>query len=242
MRWKSVYELCENDVRRLSYPNGDLRYGSEILLSLKSLGVEEVAVAADGGPFALGKGFRNVVFLVKARGEALAAKVRRDDWPFKEVWRETKVHRAANSVGVGPWLLGAERSVILMEFVDGVRLPDWVSVAAGDDLIAALKSLLYQCRALDVAGIDHGELGDPSKHVVVSRGGKVVIIDFGSARFTPRPKNVTAIASFISRGFLKERLLREGLVPEVDPLLLRRYKQTLSDTDFRAVLKAVGLE
>ncbi|MEN3047175.1 MAG: hypothetical protein ABDH63_00100 [Candidatus Caldarchaeales archaeon] len=241
MRWRALVQLGE-DVRSFSYPRGDFGYASRVEADLKALGVEEVAVSEEGKPLMLGKGFRNAVFLVRRGGEALAAKVRRDDWPHDDVWREASVHGAANAVGVGPRLRGSAGRVLLMEVVEGIRLVDWLPSASGEEVVGVLGSLFRQCRALDAAGIDHGELGDPSKHVVITRGSSVVIIDFGSARFTTRPKNVTSIAGFISKGLAREALLRAGLKPSVEPEVLRRYKRTLSEEDFLAVLGSIGLE
>lgn len=242
MKWKSLHDLDLPEVRALSYPNMDPRYSTQVLDELNSLGVEEIAFTDDGRPYFLGKGFRNVVLLVRVEEKPLAAKVRRDDWPHKEVWREVSVHKAANSLGIGPKLHGFARVVITMEVIEGARLPEWVGEASRDELISVMRSLMYQCRALDAACIDHGELGDPSKHVIVSKGGTVVIIDFGSARYSQRPKNFTSIASFLSRSGVKEAMQCAGLNPVVDVALLRRYKRTLSEEEFRAVLVSIGLE
>lgn len=241
MKWRALSKLSE-DARSLSYPRGNAGYASRVVADLTSLGVEEVAVSDEGRPLMLGKGFRNAVFLVRRGGEALAAKVRRDDWPHDDVWREASVHGAANAVGVGPRLRGSAGRVLLMEVVEGTKLADWLPAAGWEEVVAVLGSLLRQCRALDAAGIDHGELSDPSKHVVITRGSSVVIIDFGSARFALRPKNVTSIAGFIARGFARDALLRAGLNPSVEPEVLRRYKRTLSEEDFLAVLRSIGLE
>ncbi len=240
MEWVRVEDLSEELAAQLSYPRRISEYAEEVLRDVRSLGVRRFAVES-GQLLMLGKGFRNVVFLVETDGGRAALKVRRDDAPYTAVGREAVVHAAANRAGVGPLLLGSGERSLLMEVVTGTPLRKWLSEASGDDARTVIAKVLRQCRALDIAGIDHGELSRAHKHVLVTEGLGVMIIDFGAARFTPRPSNVTSFLRYLRSGEVMPLLAEKLGTFGIDVDLLRDYKRTLSDEAFLAILRSLGL-
>jgi len=240
VHWVRVEELSEGLVVQLSYPRRISEYAAEVLRDVYALGVGEFAVER-GQLVLLGKGFRNVVFLVETERGQAALKVRRDDAPSTSVGREATVHAAANRAGVGPLLLGSGEHSLLMGVVVGTPLHRWLPEASRDDVRAAVRKALMQCRALDLAGIDHGELARAHKHVLVTEGPEVKIIDFGAARFTPRPGNVASFLRYLLSREVKPLLVEKLGNLEIDLHLLREYKRTLSEEAFRAVLRSIGL-
>lgn len=191
-----------------------------------------------GGLSALGKGKSSVVLLCEVGGVEAAAKVRRVDAPVPDLRMEAAMLRAANSVGVGPRILGWGRTVIVMELVEGVPLEELLRARGLRGAADAAASALDGARALDAAGIDHGELHRPGHHVTV-RGREAVILDFGSASASRRPSNVTSLASAIARaaGSIRDPELRRAL---------RSYKESLArgesgEAEYREVLRALGL-
>ncbi len=240
MDWVGVEELSAELVVQLSYPRRISEYAAEVLKDVEALGVRRLAVES-GQLLMLGKGFRNVVFLVETGGGRAALKVRRDDAPSTEVGREAVVHAAANRAGVGPQLLGSGEHSLLMEVVAGTPLREWLPKASSDDARTVIAEALRQCRALDLAGIDHDELSRAHKHVLVTEGPKAMIIDFGSARFTPRPGNVTSFLQYLRSGEVMPLLAEKLGGLEIDVDLLREYRRTLSDEAFLAILRSLGL-
>ncbi len=240
MDWVRVEELSEVLVVQLSYPRRIPGYAAEVLKDVRALGVRRFAVER-GQLIQLGKGFRNVVFLVETERGQAALKVRRDDAPSTSVGREAVVQATANRVGVGPLLLGSGEHSLLMEVVTGTPLQRWLPTATREDARTAIGEALMQCRALDLVGIDHGELARAHKHVVVSEGLTVKVIDFSAARFTPRPGNVTSFLSYLRSGevmpVIAERL--GGL--EIDLQILKEYRRKLSEEAFLAILRSIGL-
>lgn len=226
---------------QLAYPSRDVEYASRVATSLSSLGVEELFLSQQGGLLLIGKGFRNIVLPCIANGEPAAAKIRRTDTPVKDTSKEAWMLGLANRLGIGPLLRGYAGPVILMELLDGEEITTWLT-GLGEGCIAEarreLRRLLEQCHALDAGGIDHGELSDATRHVVKTRRG-LVIIDFGSARLSTRPANLTSILSYLfhgaAAGIAKELL---GL-KEPGRSGLRRYKERRSYESFREVLGEV---
>jgi putative serine/threonine protein kinase len=238
--WVEVEELSGDLVLQLSYPRRIQEYADEVLRDVYALEVRKFAVDR-GQLLLLGKGFRNVVFLVETERGRAALKVRRDDAPSTSVGREAVVHAAANRAGVGPRLLGSGEHSLLMEVVVGTPLHRWLPEASGEEVRTTIGKALMQCRGLDLAGIDHGELTRAHKHVLVTEELEVKIIDFGAARFTPRPGNVTSFLRYLYSREVKPLLAEKLGDREVDLQLLREYKRTLSEEAFRAVLRSIGL-
>ncbi|MEM3040540.1 MAG: hypothetical protein QXG97_00765 [Nitrososphaerota archaeon] len=217
---------------RLSYPVPDQNYASTILQSLCELGVDAICLE----PF-MGKGFRNVVLAGIWRGELVATKIRRIDSVVKDTIREATIHRMANEVGVGPRLLGNCGPVILMELIEGEDLSSWLLKITDEEVEEArevISDLLSQCFSLDRAGIDHDELSDASKHVL-RRGRNVVILDFGSAKITLKPSNLTSIISYLFYGPVRRVVvdILDMEKPSIEDL--RQYKSNISLERFEEI-------
>ncbi|MEM1923324.1 MAG: RIO1 family regulatory kinase/ATPase [Nitrososphaerota archaeon] len=226
---------------QLSYPKPDQSYAESTLSCIEELGVEGVELAKEGRLRILGKGFRNIVVCGLMRRERVAIKVRRQDYGHKDAWREAYMLERANSLGIGPRLLGQKGQVIVMSLVEGTDLTSWLLTynPSREAAIKVLIEMATQCHRLDEAMIDHGELSDASKHVILSQN-HPTIIDFGSASFSTRPKNLTSIINYIYSAQLEMVRQRLGLA-KVGFELLRRYKEAFSSEDFLEILTEMGL-
>ena len=233
----------------LSYPSADPEIGRVVIEELKELGVSALVPkgrhAIDGVPI-LGKGHVGIVVAALLGGEEVAVKLRRSDADRVSMAAEGEYLRLANEVSVGPRLLGVSKNVVMMEFVEGRYLVDWVGGLGLEDagpLKGVLVNLMEQTRKLDEVGLDHGELSSARRHVIVS-GGVARIVDFESASISRRCSNVTSMAQylFLNRG------MAGGVggvipLPERDSLLtaLSAYRWWPGKASFRRVLAASGL-
>ena len=104
-------------------------------------------------------------------------------------------------------------------------------------------ALLNQCRKLDLIGLDHGQLSNLRKHVIVD-GDTPFIIDFESASQKRTVKNVTTAAQFLFVGSrVAPRIRRILSVKSSDEILeaLRRYKGDMSDENYVRLLATFGV-
>ena len=233
----------------LSWPSHDAETAEERLEELRGLGVEALSL---GGPHniqgapVLGKGHVGVVLKAYMDGGAVALKVLRSDADRGSMEGEAEMLRLANSVGVGPRLLGASDSCLVMELIEGDYIAPWVEGLEPDcsgELRRVLAALMGKARRLDAVGLDHGELGRIKRHVIVS-GGEPRVIDFESASTGRRPKNVTSVTQFLfiipRMAALVERHLdlpdREGLMEA-----LKVYRMSPSDEGFSRLMRVLGL-
>ena len=192
----------------------------------------------------LGKGCVGIVTIAYKDSENVALKIRRTDADRASMRREAKMLRKANVVSVGPRLLGVSKDFLMMQFVEGELLPNWLEGNVGRARMKrVLRDVLEQCWRLDVAGLDHGELSRAPKHVIVTAEDNAFIVDFESASVNRRPSNVTSICQFLfisefSRK-VAERLGHKDKKTMIDSL--RRYKKNVNRENFDNVLESCGL-
>lgn len=235
--------------RLLSWPSFDEAIAEERLRDLRLLGVDAILL---GGPHLvgsfriLGKGHVGIVVAAKMGEVRAALKVRRTDADRATLRDEAELLGLANSVRVGPELLGCTDDLLLMELIEGVYLGDWLeglTPSDGGPLRDVLGSLLGDARRLDEVGLDHGELVRVRRHIIVS-GGVPRIIDFESASTGRRAANVTTVVqSLFLNQATSAKLGRLMRLPEREGLLaaLRRYKAEMSDSGFGELLRLLGL-
>jgi putative serine/threonine protein kinase len=156
---------------------------------------------------------------------------------------EAKMLAKANSVQVGPKLIGVSKNFLLMQLVDGWLLPDWFAEHREKRFVQdVLGEVLEQCWRLDSVGLDHGELSKAPKHIIVSKKGKPFLVDFEAASTDRRPANVTSMCQFFftSHGAVAKTIGEIlGEVNRIDVIdALRLYKNERKRENFESVLRA----
>ncbi len=193
----------------------------------------------------LGKGCVGIVVKAYRGDEAIALKIRRVDADRATMLHEAEMIKIANSINVGPRLLGVSKNFLLMQFVEGLLLPEWLEKRLSKTrLKMVLRDVLEQCWRLDNAGLDHGELSHAPKHIIIHSQGKPFIVDFETASINRRPSNVTSIAQFlfISGTVAKKIALKIGeRDKEAVIKALRRYKVDGSRQNFESLLSVFSL-
>jgi len=193
----------------------------------------------------LGKGCVGVVVKAYRNSQLVALKIRRVDADRAMMQHEAEMLKAANSVGVGPRLLDVSKNFLVMEFVDGCLLPEWLEKCRSKKrLKAVLRDILEQCWRLDRAGLDHGELSHAPKHIIVDSQNKPVIVDFETASQNRKPSNVTSIAQFLFiSGVVAQKIAQKIGEKDREAVIeaLRRYKADGSRQNFEALLVVCGL-
>ncbi len=233
----------------LGYPRATKKQLALRVAELQKLGVSGVSFDGSmtiGTINVLGKGYAGIVILAKRGTKQVALKIRRTDSPRKTMEQETILLQAANKVGVGPILLHSSKNFIVMEYLDGKKIFDWVIDLKGKGSASKLKSVikkvLSDCYRLDTAGLDHGELSNITKHVIV--GKSIKMIDFESSSLERRVSNVTSAtqAIFIGSGLAKivQKIYKVPPRPKIINVL-REYKKHRTQQSFDNVLKILKL-
>jgi len=159
----------------LGYPKATKRQLDSRVAELKKLGISQISFQGKtrlGTLNVLGKGYVGVVVLAKKRNRLVALKIRRLDSQRDGMKNEAKLLKQANKVGIGPVLFDSSKNFLVMEFLDGEKIGDWINSLSGKGSVGKLKSVirktLEDCYSLDQIGFDHGELSSIVKHAIGS--------------------------------------------------------------------------
>jgi putative serine/threonine protein kinase len=194
----------------------------------------------------LGKGCVGIVAKAYWKNKAVAMKIRRIDADRSMMRHEAEMLRKANSVQVGPQFLAVSRDFLLMQFVDGSLLPEWLEKRRRKmRLRKVLRDILEQCCRLDNAHVDHGELSHAPKHIIVDEKEMPFIVDFETASTNRRSSNTTSICQFLFLNSETARKIAEQLGQNDKKAIieaLRQYKRKMSRENFEKILKVCGLQ
>jgi putative serine/threonine protein kinase len=232
----------------ICYPRPSKAELQKRLKELRKLGVKALKFIGEKQAFnipVLGKGCVGIVVIAYIDGEKAALKVRRVDADRSGMQREAEMLEKANSMGVGPRLLGVSKNFLLMQFIDGDLVPKWLEKRKGKgEVRKVLRDVLEQCWRLDEAGLDHGELSHAPKHIILDQKDAPCIVDFETASVDRKLSNVTSICQFlfISGAVADEVAVKLGGKDEKAIIdALRKYKNDRTRENFGNVLQACGL-
>ena len=230
----------------LTYPKLSLRTAKQRVRQLEKLGVESLTFqgrAKIGRLGLLGIGTVGIAVRCTAGGKDYALKIRRTDANRPSLEEEYKLTTFANRLGVGAPVQGHTKDFLVMKLLEYVEFSDWLRQLKGEGTRSRAREMVHeilnQCRTLDIMGLDHGQLSNLRKHVVVAEG-RPWIIDFESASRSRRPSNVTSAAQHLLVGGRVSPLLRRLLgLRGTGPLLeiLKEYKTTLDDFHYARLLE-----
>lgn len=216
---------------------------------LKRLGVKTIEFSGEKEAFGipiLGKGCVSIVVVAYHNGEKVALKIRRIDADRESMIEEAEKLKMANSVDVGPKFLAVSRNLLLMQFVEGELLPNWLEKRVRKETVkAVLRGVLEQCWLLDKIGLDHGELSHAPKHIIVNSTYTPCIVDFETASLNRRPSNVTSACQFLFiSGQTAQKIAKK--IGEVDKRAvieaLREYKRDRTRANFERILEACNFK
>ncbi len=179
----------------------------------------------------LAKGHRSTVYTAKYKGKIVAVKERRKDIDVSQhILNEGKILKILNRHRIGPRLYYYDKDKLVMEYVNGYRILDWIEKNKDKAKIRkVIIELLKQCRIMDKLRIEKMEMHKPVKHIII--GKKITLIDFERARKRKLPRNVTQLCQFFFRIKVMKR--------DID--VLKRYKSNQTDKNFISLKKLLLL-
>lgn len=232
----------------LCYPRFDSEELEKRLEELKRLGVTALEFTGEkkvADLTVLGKGCVGIVVKAYADKGIVALKIRRVDAGRSGMQHEAEMLERANAVNVGPKLLNVTENFLLMEFIEGQLVPEWLERKTRQTVIRrVLRDLLEQCWRLDEAGVDHGELSRAPKHIIVDADDNPRILDFETASVTRRVSNVTSICQFLFIGSQTAKTITRkfGKVDTEELVkVLRGYKERRTRENFSMILSVCKL-
>jgi len=236
----------------ICYPRCETGEFDRRLAEMHELGVK--ALCFEGGKTVnsvrvLGKGCVGIVVVAQTETSRVALKIRRTDADRTGMKREAEMLGIANRVDVGPMLLAFSENLLMMEFVDGLLIPRWIEALEDKEdaklrVRGVLKEVLEQCWRLDELGLDHGELSQASKHIIIDGEGNACILDFETASNMRKVANVTSASHYLFMRGKTADLIRDKIGRMNEERLLaslRTYKKNRTRGNFEAILTACGV-
>jgi putative serine/threonine protein kinase len=234
----------------LGYPKATKSELAKRLVELKKLGITGVMFEGEtilNNIHVLGKGYVGVVVLSRLGKKNVALKIRRIDSSRQEMKSEAKLLKIANKENIGPKLIDSSKNFLVMEYVEGKKITDWVLDLKGRGSAATLRSVVRQvledCYTLDTIHLDHGELSYIHKHIIV--GKSPCMIDFESSSTNRRTSNVTSATQSIFIGSLLANMVKNIIkIPSKQKMIgpLKKYKHDQSRENFDDILEMLGLD
>ena len=233
----------------LVYPKGTKAQIKSRINELEDLGVEGISFQGKleiGTISILGKGYVGIVVLGKIGRKKVAVKIRRNDSPRENLKKEAELLKIINKHRIGPKLVAFSKNFLVMEYLDGEKIGNWVNglkkKEGSSQLKLIIKKILEDCYSLDRIGLDHGELSNLTKHVIV--GKKITIIDFESSSMNRKVSNVTSATQALCIGSGISKIIGHVYkIPKKQKMItvLRRYKQEETRESFESLLAVLKL-
>ena len=231
------------------YPKGTNAQIKSRIKELKDLGVESISFQGKleiGTISILGKGYVGIVVLGKIGRKKVAVKIRRNDSSRKNLKKEAELLKIINKHKIGPKLVASSKNFLVMEYLDGEKIGDWVGglkkKESSSQLKLIIKKVLEDCYRLDRIGLDHGELSNLTKHVII--GKKITIIDFESSSMDRKVSNVTSATQALCIGSGISKIIGHVYkIPKKQKMItvLRRYKHEETRESFENLLSVLKL-
>jgi putative serine/threonine protein kinase len=235
----------------ICYPKYDVTELKKRLKELKKLGV--TAVEFSGKKIVsdlpvLGKGWVGIVVMAYKKDERVAMKIRRVDADRAKMQHEAEMLKKANTVNIGPNLLDISDNFLIMEFIEGTLLPEWINTlrekGTKSRVQQVLRAVLEQSWSLDELSLDHGELSRAPKHIIIDANEKPWIVDFETASVNRKVSNVTSICQYLFIGSQIAKTIRKRL-GKIDRTrliqALRNYKHKRTRESFEKILRICTL-
>lgn len=208
---------------------------SSLLKSLNRLGVESVRKFA--------KGRRGVVYAGQYKGRKVAVKAQRPDVAVKSLQNEISCLKKLQKHKIGPKLVYAGSDFFVYDFIEGIFIEDFVEKEkTRKNIIEVLRNVIVQCRKLDKLMMNKEEMHHPHRHVIITKNGRPVLVDFERCRTTNDPKNVSQFCQYLMTGRMRILLMEKGIAFDKKEMigLAKEYKKDFGDKSFKKIAELVS--
>ncbi|MFH0752712.1 MAG: hypothetical protein V1914_03910 [archaeon] len=189
----------------------------------------------------LAHGKRSVVYLAKLGSKKVVVKEKRaGSEAINRMENEAYWLERLNKVGIGPKIYSYGIDFVVIDYVPGLRILDWIPRHGEKKIKVVLLDVLKQCRKLDGLKVNKEEMHNPYKHIIV-KGKKVTLIDFERCRNVRSPQNVTQFCQFLMSRKLSLMLERKGISFKDMIKVLKDYKKNASEKNFERIRESLGL-
>jgi len=186
----------------------------------------------------LAKGKRGFVYVKEINGKKVVVKKENpESKAINRIAHEAKFLQEVNKLGIGPKYISHNEKELVMEFIKGKVIEEFVNESNKKEIVNVLIEVLNQCFKLDKIKISKEEMHHPYKHVII--GETVVMIDWERAHKTLKPSNITQFCQYLTSikfgGFLKEK----GIDIDKNEMikLTKDYRENINKDNFNKIIE-----
>jgi putative serine/threonine protein kinase len=181
------------------------------------------------------KGKRSIVYIGLYRNKEVIIKKPKSN--LNTIQHEAKFLKILNKHKIGPKLIYHNEEILIVEYVKGSRIIDWLKVNNKNKIKIILKKILDECKLLDKLKINKKELTNPYKHIIINKN--PIMIDFERCRFVENPKNLTQFCQFLMSKNVYEIFKEKKLNFDKISLMkeLKKYKH--NNKNYSSILKII---
>lgn len=185
----------------------------------------------------LAKGKRGIVYIAKIGNKKVIIKEKNPESKINTLSNEAIFLEELNQHNIGAKVLLCKEDKLVMEYIEGKKLPQFLEESEKKEITEVLKDILEQCFIMDNLHINKFELTRPYKHIIV-RGNRAIQIDFERCRRVKKVKNVTQFCQFLISKRTNSVLERKGIKIEKKKIikLMKNYKKNYNRKDFEKIL------
>lgn len=215
---------------------------SELLLELERKGVSDVHFLAKGHRGMVYSGTWNTNYFIKshfASKKILTVVIKTENSTSKapnRIENEAKWLKILNEKGIGPKLYFSGKNYVVMEFISGKRIMDWIKENSKEKIIPVLEKILIQGLVMDQLGVSKQEMHHPHKHIIITSNNEPVMIDFERCKETPTPTNVTQLVEWLCR--MEKKLISKKIffLRIILNKMAQEYKKDFSSLHFERIV------
>lgn len=187
----------------------------------------------------LARGWRGVIYLGELRNKKVVIKVKRASSKAKDrIPNEAKWLRIMNKRGIGPKLLMATKDYVVMEYLSGEKIWEFMQHSTRAEIRRVIREVLRQCYIMDKMKVSKEEMHHPIKHIIM--GDSVKLVDFERCHKIAKPKNVTQFCQFLTSGHFSYGLENKGMIISKKILVFaQKYKKNITDPNFQLILDEI---
>ncbi len=176
--------------------------------------------------------YKGILSTGKNKGKEVLIKIQNPETKAENVIEhEARYLDLVNKKGIGPKLIEASKNYLIMEFIKGDFINDYILKNKKDKKIikSIVKDVFEQMYKLDKLGITKQEMHHPFKHIIIKEDLTPVLVDFERCSKGEKPKNVTQFMQFVIGLNLarKDKLIK----------LAEIYKKNPTQQNFQKILE-----
>ena len=188
----------------------------------------------------LAKGKRGIVYTKELNGKTVVVKKENpSSTAIARIETEARILQEVNKLGIGPKYISNTKDEVVMEFIQGKRIDEFIITSEKKELIKVLIDVMNQCFLLDQSNLSKEEMHHPHKHILV--GSKVVMIDWERAHKTLKPTNVTQFCQYITSSNLSKIMGAKGIVISKAEIirLAKIYKEDINLNNLKKIMQLI---